>query len=383
MKKLSVLFSVLLCFLLCVTAYATELTPGNGTQETTNPDETLPPVTESRFMCDADGNGSVTAADARLILRYSVGLENIEGASLLYCDMNFDGRIAAPDARMALRMSVELEEKRSYSFEVIESKAVSCSEDGYIKGKCAVTGQISEIILTKRPHTFSQEAYCEGNGYCSECNVHFNVEVRHSFFYRYDESIKECYHCGYKEHFVHEHSFNGGNCVCGLNAKSALEEYMKAYVIKNGTYEQSIYYVTEYVEPLSFAVIYGDEGGFAYAYCGFGVEENSVVMYYDFNFDFEENTVEVVLYTEEMAMAYAYGNVNASKVDETSTGDAISLITFDAVPELYGYESTFRQMMEGAVYDMVDWLEDFAAEKGFKFADEAFSDFTQVKSYIS
>lgn len=55
---------------------------------------------------DADGDGRITAADARLILRAAVGLEEV---SLERGDMDGDGKITAADAREVLRDSVGLE----------------------------------------------------------------------------------------------------------------------------------------------------------------------------------------------------------------------------------------------------------------------------------
>ena len=55
---------------------------------------------------DADGDGKITAADARLILRAAVGLEEV---SLERGDMDGDGKITAADAREVLRDSVGLE----------------------------------------------------------------------------------------------------------------------------------------------------------------------------------------------------------------------------------------------------------------------------------
>lgn len=52
---------------------------------------------------DADGDGKVTAADARLILRAAVGLEEVD---LERGDIDGDGRITSSDARSALRISV-------------------------------------------------------------------------------------------------------------------------------------------------------------------------------------------------------------------------------------------------------------------------------------
>lgn len=56
---------------------------------------------------DADGDGRVTAADARLILRAAAGLESIAAE---VGDLDGDGKITASDARDALRLSIETEE---------------------------------------------------------------------------------------------------------------------------------------------------------------------------------------------------------------------------------------------------------------------------------
>lgn len=61
----------------------------------------------------------ITAADARLILRYSAGLEKIEKEPkrFFYCaDMNFDGVINSADARLALRTAAGLEQTYEICF---------------------------------------------------------------------------------------------------------------------------------------------------------------------------------------------------------------------------------------------------------------------------
>lgn len=60
---------------------------------------------------DVDGDGLVTAADARKILRISSGLEKApQGQSALNADVNNDGKYTAADAREALRKSANLSE---------------------------------------------------------------------------------------------------------------------------------------------------------------------------------------------------------------------------------------------------------------------------------
>ena len=58
---------------------------------------------------DADGDGLVLAADARLVLRASVELETFTGESFCALDTDGDDVLTAKDARSVLRASVELE----------------------------------------------------------------------------------------------------------------------------------------------------------------------------------------------------------------------------------------------------------------------------------
>lgn len=59
---------------------------------------------------DVDGNGKVTAADARLALRASANLDKLEGVYAEASDYDGNGNITAADARMILRKSAGLEE---------------------------------------------------------------------------------------------------------------------------------------------------------------------------------------------------------------------------------------------------------------------------------
>ena len=58
---------------------------------------------------DVDGNGKTTAADARLALRGSAKLENIDGVYATASDVDGNGKITAADARKILRVSAGLE----------------------------------------------------------------------------------------------------------------------------------------------------------------------------------------------------------------------------------------------------------------------------------
>ena len=58
---------------------------------------------------DADGDGDITAADARLILRASAGIEKLQGQNMKNADADGDSEITAADARIVLRESAGLE----------------------------------------------------------------------------------------------------------------------------------------------------------------------------------------------------------------------------------------------------------------------------------
>ena len=65
---------------------------------------------------DVDGDGSITASDARLTLRCAVGLENYAKTSpeFLAADVDFDETVTAGDARSILRAAVGLEDPASW-----------------------------------------------------------------------------------------------------------------------------------------------------------------------------------------------------------------------------------------------------------------------------
>ena len=73
---------------------------------------------------DATLSNQLSAADARLILRYSAGLETFNETQIRISDINNDSRVTASDARLALRLSAGLENEAElierYSLPTIE-----------------------------------------------------------------------------------------------------------------------------------------------------------------------------------------------------------------------------------------------------------------------
>ena len=78
----------------------------------------FPASAAAQMKGDLDGNGSVTAADARLALRQAVGLESLAPRALSAARVCGGGAVAAADARTILRMAVGLttyEAEREYA----------------------------------------------------------------------------------------------------------------------------------------------------------------------------------------------------------------------------------------------------------------------------
>lgn len=86
---------------------------------------------------DIDGDGFVSASDARSILRLSVNLVKCIPVIEQYADTDGNGKVTAADARLALRVSVKLDNEDSLATFVPEE------DDGYFYP------DITEITLTE------------------------------------------------------------------------------------------------------------------------------------------------------------------------------------------------------------------------------------------
>ncbi|MCL2513867.1 MAG: dockerin type I domain-containing protein, partial [Oscillospiraceae bacterium] len=58
---------------------------------------------------DVDGDGEITAADARFVLRYCAKLEILTDIQMIAADVNGDGGVTAADARKILRIAAKLD----------------------------------------------------------------------------------------------------------------------------------------------------------------------------------------------------------------------------------------------------------------------------------
>ena len=66
-------------------------------------------VNETSSLFDVNGDGNISAADARLALRASARLEVLEGSRFTAADVDKNGKVTAADARLILRKSAKLD----------------------------------------------------------------------------------------------------------------------------------------------------------------------------------------------------------------------------------------------------------------------------------
>lgn len=70
----------------------------------------IPVFAAGTVLGDVDGDGKISASDARIALRTSVGLDSLSDSKFKAADADKDNKITASDARLILRASVGLED---------------------------------------------------------------------------------------------------------------------------------------------------------------------------------------------------------------------------------------------------------------------------------
>lgn len=107
---------------------------------------------DSLYEClakgDVDNSGKIEASDARLILRVSVNLDQIDTSAFMKADIDSDGKITAQDARSALRLSVGLEKSPEHKLETVTVIPATCTTQGLTVKICTgcvkIYAQITE-----------------------------------------------------------------------------------------------------------------------------------------------------------------------------------------------------------------------------------------------
>ncbi len=137
---------------------------------------------------DVDGDGSITAADARLALRASVKLETLTDAQTKAADVDGQPGITAADARLILRASVKLEELKdphTHSFTGTVTKAATCTAEGVKTFTCECGEGTYTEKIPATGHSYDKGIVtlptCTAEGYttytCSSCKHSYNADT--------------------------------------------------------------------------------------------------------------------------------------------------------------------------------------------------------------
>lgn len=155
---------------------------------------------------DVNGDGEITASDARLALRASVNLEKLTDEQFKAADVDFNGVITASDARMTLRASVNLETLHSHSYTEKVTKKATCTQKGIKTFTCECgdsyteeTAAVGHKAVTDKAvaATCTKEGKTEGT-HCSVCNTVLKAQstvAKKAHTPKLDESTKKAVTC--------------------------------------------------------------------------------------------------------------------------------------------------------------------------------------------
>ncbi|MBE6812132.1 MAG: hypothetical protein E7523_04545 [Ruminococcaceae bacterium] len=131
------------------------------------------------LMGDIDNTATLTAGDARLALRTSVGLETLSKEQSVLADVDFDGSITAGDARLILRASVGLESINNfYHTHTMKDASApgSCLEATIIAEQCEECGMTNLIdVIPAAGHNWNDYIRL-GNIHSRDCKICKTVE---------------------------------------------------------------------------------------------------------------------------------------------------------------------------------------------------------------
>ncbi len=132
-------------------------------------------------FADADEDGRILAADARIVLRASVGLSPWTDEMLKNCDIDNDKALTAADARLILRLSVGFGNEDDSCLNGMEGAELVglTSKDYKIYKKDGIT-YIDGILIANK--TYSLPSDYNPGGLLSECKQAFNQMAYDAYY---------------------------------------------------------------------------------------------------------------------------------------------------------------------------------------------------------
>ncbi len=349
-------------------------------EETTAPEEETTEeednrVKVSRCVCDVNGDGKVTAADARIVLRYSVALETMGAVDILFSDADEDGNIRASDARIALRTSVGLDDLLYWEFRIDSELNSTCTEKGKIVAERA-DGRAMDYTINAAGHKLDEMAYCKGEGVCEVCKETVECPVNHNFISKSScETSVKCSVCGETKAVTPVHKYKNGKCsACGDFDEKAAYSFMYDYVHKNGYYEKPDYCIFEAYEECDFGLLYDEDLDVLYICCGFMVIDEygnavgEVYYYLDFSKDLEDYKLELVAVDASGVLYNVKYDINEAAINMQAPGALYE--TYYESP--YGLSQEEHETLcvssEAIAISMLVWFDDFASRNDFGFS---------------
>lgn len=161
----------------------------------------LCPETFAHTRGDADSDGKLTAADARLILRFSVGLNEIKDDIFNIADVDYDNKITAADARKVLRLSVGFNDK-DVKPDIPGAKLVGYTSKGYSIYEANNMTYIDGILIANK--TYSLPADFAPGELSDECMAAFSVMQKDASRLRLNIYISS----GYRSYSLQQSIYN-------------------------------------------------------------------------------------------------------------------------------------------------------------------------------
>lgn len=132
------------------------------------------------LLGDVNGDGSVSASDARTALRYSVGLEKVTPDRLPYMNCDGNDSITAADARIILRTSVGLEDTKIRCYNIGLAEGDTCEKAKSYKYTCSLTGTVFTLQSSETGHIYSHSDCYEAEK-CVICGKTLSNSKGHNF----------------------------------------------------------------------------------------------------------------------------------------------------------------------------------------------------------
>lgn len=176
---------------------------------------------------DVNFDGEITAADARLILRFAVNSQKPSDNERIFANLDNDDELTAADARKALRIAVQLDNGAAHiSEEELIMQGATCYDVGITANRCVYCGDLFAFgVIPKKEHTGAgwdtlTPASCTETGLremrCVYCDILMQTEEIPTSNHIYGEVIykgtrdctrmreayRECKICGYIYNFI-------------------------------------------------------------------------------------------------------------------------------------------------------------------------------------